>query len=114
MSTDTEMPRVWREIHGQRVLVTLCPPSDVAPRRPLLEEPQVRRAPTLHPENRKILKVQPMKSGTARQQAKALEMLRAGRKQRDVAVACGISQRTVKRIAAKAGLSRKKIEELVQ
>jgi len=113
VSAAVEMPRVWREIHGQLVQVTLCPPSDQAPRRPL-EEVQIRRAPTLHPENRKVLKVQPMKSGTARQQAKALEMLQAGRKQRDVAVECGISQRTVKRIAAKAGLSRKKIEELVQ
>jgi DNA-binding NarL/FixJ family response regulator len=93
--------------------VTACERSDLAPRRPI-EEAQIRRAPSIHPENRKVLKRQVPKSGTSVQQQKALVMLQAGTVQREVAQKCGISQRTVKRIAAKAGLSRKKLEELVQ
>jgi len=111
MSAAAEMPRVWRVVHGQRVLVTLCPPSDQVPRRPL-EEMAV-RAPTLHPENSKPRRPQKRKAGTEAQRAEALAMLLAGKTQREVAKVIGVSQWTVKSIGQAAGLGRgKKAKEL--
>jgi uncharacterized protein YerC len=80
---------------------------DVDRRQAQPEAPQIRRAPSLHPENRKILRRQERKSGTEEQRAQALAMLREGRKQREISTAIGISQWTVGQIARDAGLGRR-------
>lgn len=85
--------------------VTACDRSDLAPRMPV-PEPQGRRSLSLHPEKAKKPRVQERKAYTPAQEAKAAELLRAGKTQREVCREVGISQWAATQIARANGLGR--------
>ena len=96
---------VWNERAGRDEMhrVMICPPSTGGLR--LSPEPEIRRAPTLHPEKQKPLKAQ-RKKYTAAQEAEALRRLRAKEPQREVCRAVGVSQWCVSQIAMRNGLGK--------
>jgi hypothetical protein len=86
--------------------ITQCPSSDVAPRRPI-EEAQIRRAPSIHPENRKALKRPQRKKYSAEKEAEVLRLLREGKVQRAVCASVQVSQWVVSQVALAHGLGKR-------